>query len=631
MSRKNSIPPFLGARELDSRLCLPLRRRLHVTRDFINRLTLVKELDGHLGCVNTLDWDAKGRKLTSASDDLRVVLWEPATNRKLYTFQTGHRSNIFSVKFMPETNEEVIITGAGDRQIRVHNVVSKQTTRVCTCHTRKVKRLATAPSLNDIFWSAAEDGVVRQFDLRCSHSCVARDPTVLVDLRTHCGNGAEAKCIAVNPIKSELIAVGANDAYVRIYDRRMIKLVKSSNPILNVASEDNLTPGCVQHFVPGHTICRKSLFEKYWHKYATHVTFSPNGRDLLVNLGRDNIYLYDLSANEYSPIYCHTYHNRELREPLLTYSNGINSPARQLSHMHKPNLPDHINTLKLCANALFERDYISASIRHYNEAISRYPDSSVLYANRANANIKRNWCGDAYAALRDCITALCYDSNNAKAYFRMSKCLFDLGWDEEAMLILSSFKTNFPSYTQAFACRVLEMKIRDRLELADLSADMDEPDNVLDCSPQESLRRESAKDYQKRFYGHCNVSTDIKEANFFGFDGEFIVAGSDDGSIFFWDRHTTNNIRILKGDSTTVNCVQPHPTSCLLATSGIDSCVRLWSPRTMDGYCKQFEITEKDELAETNHRRMLPDPINIALLRVRRRVQRTAERNCNIV
>ncbi|XP_073999343.1 WD and tetratricopeptide repeats protein 1-like [Rhodnius prolixus] len=61
MSRKSSIPPFLGARELDSRLCLPLRRRLHVTRDFINRLTLVKELDGHLGCVNTLDWDAKGR------------------------------------------------------------------------------------------------------------------------------------------------------------------------------------------------------------------------------------------------------------------------------------------------------------------------------------------------------------------------------------------------------------------------------------------------------------------------------------------------------------------------------------------------------------------------------------------
>lgn len=25
-----------------------------------------------------------------------------------------------------------------------------------------------------------------------------------------------------------------------------------------------------------------------------------------------------------------------------------------------------------------------------------------------------------------------------------------------------------------------------------------------------------AKDYRRRYYGHCNTSTDIKEANFFG-------------------------------------------------------------------------------------------------------------------
>ena len=61
-------------------------------------------------------------------------------------------------------------------------------------------------------------------------------------------------------------------------------------------------------------------------------------------------------------------------------------------------------------------------------------------------------------------------------------------------------------------------------------------------------------------------------------EGQFIVAGSDDGSIYFWDRNTTNNIRILKGDGSIVNCLQPHPTYCLLASSGIDPVVRLWSP-----------------------------------------------------
>lgn len=61
-------------------------------------------------------------------------------------------------------------------------------------------------------------------------------------------------------------------------------------------------------------------------------------------------------------------------------------------------------------------------------------------------------------------------------------------------------------------------------------------------------------------------------------EGQFIVAGSDDGSMYFWDRNTTNNLRILKGDGSIVNCLQPHPTYCLLASSGIDPVVRLWSP-----------------------------------------------------
>lgn len=57
------------------------------------------------------------------------------------------------------------------------------------------------------------------------------------------------------------------------------------------------------------------------------------------------------------------------------------------------------------------------------------------------------------------------------------------------------------------------------------------------------------------------------------------MAGSDDGSIYFWDRNTTNNVRILRGDNSIVNCLQPHPSCCLLATSGIDPVVRLWSPQ----------------------------------------------------
>lgn len=34
-----------------------------------------------------------------------------------------------------------------------------------------------------------------------------------------------------------------------------------------------------------------------------------------------------------------------------------------------------------------------------------------------------------------------------------------------------------------------------------------------------------AKDYAQRFVGHCNTTTDIKEANYFGSDGSFVIAG----------------------------------------------------------------------------------------------------------
>ena len=62
----------------------------------------------------------------------------------------------------------------------------------------------------------------------------------------------------------------------------------------------------------------------------------------------------------------------------------------------------------------------------------------------------------------------------------------------------------------------------------------------------------------------------------------FICAGSDDGSFFIWDKLTTNVVRVLKGDDSIVNCLQPHPFAPYLATSGIDPHVRIWAPKILD-------------------------------------------------
>ncbi|PIK40628.1 putative WD and tetratricopeptide repeats protein 1-like [Apostichopus japonicus] len=140
------------------------------------------------------------------------------------------------------------------------------------------------------------------------------------------------------------------------------------------------------------------------------------------------------------------------------------------------------------------------------------------------------------------------------------------------------------------------------------------PIRDVHVSEHERFFRSKAFDYQERFCGHCNTTTDIKEANFFGSDGQYIMAGSDDGSFFIWDRKTTNIIRVLRGDDSIVNCLQPHPTSCLLASSGIDPVVRLWSPRPEDGSMEERCIKEADSAATANQRRMKADPFEVMLL-----------------
>lgn len=71
--------------------------------------------------------------------------------------------------------------------------------------------------------------------------------------------------------------------------------------------------------------------------------------------------------------------------------------------------------------------------------------------------------------------------------------------------------------------------------------------------------------------------------------GQYIVSGSDDGSFFIWEKETTNLVRILQGDESIVNCLQPHPSYCFLATSGIDPVVRLWSPRAEVNNCSVLQ------------------------------------------
>lgn len=118
------------------------------------------------------------------------------------------------------------------------------------------------------------------------------------------GWSAEAKCLAVNPTRPHLLAVGANDCYVRLYDRRMVK-VSPYRANHHLEHRDRTFPrpvppldtSCVQYYAPGHLVrCGGDVRYKL---AVTYVAFDPSGSQLLVNMGGDQIYLFDVD----NPLY----------------------------------------------------------------------------------------------------------------------------------------------------------------------------------------------------------------------------------------------------------------------------------------------------------------------------------------
>ncbi|KAF9422720.1 hypothetical protein HW555_001714, partial [Spodoptera exigua] len=633
--------------------------RLTVTRPMIDRLGLEKELHGHMGCVNCLEWNHDGSILASASDDLHVMLWDPFRYKELMNIATGHTGNIFSVKFL---SPDVIATCAADGTVRARSVNSNAPLLECVCHCARVKRLATAPDNPHLLWSAGEDGLVLQHDLRMSHSCNPDSANVLVNLLNHLGRYAEAKCVAVNPRRPYQLAVGANDFYVRLYDTRMIKLARlqisdfyvhsyhpayisnrskckcmsgqTSGPSRQMWErqnmrcsraghgdpDNNIPRAAVHYFAPGHLSMEPNehTFPK---KATTYVAFSNDGNELLVNLGSEQIYIFDINSARRpvlveSFIIQHNHGNRtsDAKQPLRNGTNGTTPPPQP----PPPQLPDRVRQLKEMANDFVNKGNYPTAVEFYNEAIALCPDCAILYSNRAAALMRRGWSGDTYAAIKDCYKAIKLDASHVKSHFRLAKGLMDLKRAREAHECLLYFKDKFPRHATSHAVFLLQKDINVALESMETTPDEAAAESE-DSQPTSLLERQlrgAALDYSQRLLGHCNTTTDIKEANFLGPDANYIAAGSDDGSLFIWCRKSGNIIRCLRGDDSILNCIQLHPSMFLLATSGIETVVRLWSPRPEDGKEESRIIRDSGSAAQANQQRMRSDPFEAMLLNI---------------
>ncbi|GAB4844926.1 Protein ALTERED SEED GERMINATION 2 [Ancistrocladus abbreviatus] len=688
-----SITNLIENRTIDFRD--DVNHSLQMHSSLVRRLSLESELEAHQGCVNTIAWNSKGSLLISGSDDTRINIWKYSSRKLLHCIETGHSANIFCTKFVPATSDELVASGAGDAEVRVFNLSrlsgrGAEETAITPsahfhCHTRRVKKLAVEVGNPNVVWSASEDGTLRQHDFREGCSCPPVGSShqecrnVLLDLRCAAKRSLSEppkqplalKSCDISTTRPHLLLVGGSDAFARLYDRRML-------PPLSSFREKLSPPPCVNYYCPMHLSerGRSSL-------HLTHVTFSPNGEEVLISYSGEHVYLMDVNQVGGSAM---QYTSGDVAK-LWSFSpilNGVElqplrADALDKASFRKSNRSSKFdkcrNLLQIAEKCLKEGSDYYHGVESCNEVLDGYGSKidpmfkHDCLCTRAALLLKRKWKNDAQMAIKDLNQARRIDSSSFRAIYFMSEALMQLGKYKEALDFALAAQCLAPSNEVAErvegiqkhlaaaeaeksnkandgapkaeprAGRVISLSdilyrseanvdtsqggpraeredsdYDEELELdfeTSLSGDEghEADSNVLhgslnlkihrrgdsvretgvsngSCgSPSSSTQNDKAIyqperviDMKQRYVGHCNVGTDIKQASFLGQRGEYIGSGSDDGRWFIWEKKTGRLIKMLLGDDAVVNCVQSHPFDSVVATSGIDNTIKIWTP-----------------------------------------------------
>lgn len=244
----------------------------------IQRMSLLKRLKVHNGCVNSICWNSTGELILSGSDDQHLVLTNAHKYEVLTAYKTSHRANIFSAKFLPNSGDHCIVSCSGDGIILYTDLMRTKETfhNQFTCHTGTTYEIATISDEPHSFLSCGEDGTVRWFDLRVKDKC----STVRCreDVLISCQRAVTA--LSVNPVTPNHIAIGCSDSTVRIFDRRTLSTLAT-----DWKDSDKLMRPLCSFTVPE--------FEGSSYR-ITSLSYSPDGQDVLVSYSSDHLYLFSI-------------------------------------------------------------------------------------------------------------------------------------------------------------------------------------------------------------------------------------------------------------------------------------------------------------------------------------------------
>lgn len=213
--------PLRGMPQANRRTAAMFTNRISGSLFAVERLELAQKLERHTGCVNSLNFNRSGDLLVSGSDDLKVIVWNWATNTPIHQVHTQHKENVFQSKFVEmaeNTSGLNIVTSSRDGSVRLVSIDPSggpSNSRVLATHRQGVHKIALIEGHPQELLSAAEEGNVLRIDLR------EKKPQKLLTLR----NGSRRVplySIASHPLDPIEFCVCGGDQFVRVYDQRNV-------------------------------------------------------------------------------------------------------------------------------------------------------------------------------------------------------------------------------------------------------------------------------------------------------------------------------------------------------------------------------------------------------------------------
>jgi DDB1- and CUL4-associated factor 6 len=256
--------------------------------------------------VNSIVWNEAGDKILSGSDDQKLVITNPFNSKVFVKYTTAHRSNIFSAKFLPQSDSR-IVSCAGNGSVLYTDLESiplslqeetltggsyrapNEEASHFSCHTGTAYEVISIPCESNSFMSCGEDGTVRFFDLRIVSKCN----------RQYCRENilvyspSSVTALSISPISHNYLAVGCSD-FIRVFDRRFMKLAEFPP----VPESSNVSPSLNSFGSEYHTKAVKYFKIPSDDKRSYRVTslvYSPNEQELLVSFSSEYLYLFDMS------------------------------------------------------------------------------------------------------------------------------------------------------------------------------------------------------------------------------------------------------------------------------------------------------------------------------------------------